>query len=85
MKNHRWLPESARWLISNGKVESAHFYLTKCAKVNSREQFMADLKPEVQNFTQSDHFYADIDRNFHSDKAFMFYSPDSVQSNNCRK
>ncbi|XP_036963976.1 solute carrier family 22 member 7-like isoform X3 [Acanthopagrus latus] len=42
-----WLPESARWLISNGKVESAHFYLTKCAKVNGREQFMADLKPEV--------------------------------------
>ncbi|XP_030280198.1 solute carrier family 22 member 7-like isoform X2 [Sparus aurata] len=42
-----WLPESARWLISNGKVESAHFYLTKCAKVNSREQFMADLKPEI--------------------------------------
>ena len=56
MKNHRWLPESARWLISNGKVESAHFYLTKCAKVNGREQFMADLKPEVQNFKQSDHF-----------------------------
>ncbi|KAM8772701.1 solute carrier family 22 member 7-like isoform 1-T1 [Acanthopagrus schlegelii] len=42
-----WLPESARWLISNGKVESAHFYLTKCAKVNGREQFMTDLKPEV--------------------------------------
>ncbi|XP_072239937.1 solute carrier family 22 member 7-like [Leuresthes tenuis] len=43
----RWLPESARWLISNGKVDSAHFYLSKCAKVNRREAFMADLKPEV--------------------------------------
>uniref|UniRef100_A0A671WHJ8 Solute carrier family 22 member 6 n=1 Tax=Sparus aurata TaxID=8175 RepID=A0A671WHJ8_SPAAU len=42
-----WLPESARWLISNGKVESAHFYLTKCAKVNGREQFMADINLEV--------------------------------------
>ncbi|XP_073319495.1 solute carrier family 22 member 7-like [Pagrus major] len=42
-----WLPESARWLISNGKAESAHFYLTKCAKVNGREQFMADLNPEA--------------------------------------
>ncbi|XP_073329784.1 solute carrier family 22 member 7-like [Pagrus major] len=42
-----WLPESARWLISNGKAESAHFYLTKCAKVNGRKQFMADLKPEA--------------------------------------
>nr|XP_046273581.1 solute carrier family 22 member 7-like [Scatophagus argus] len=42
-----WLPESARWLISNGKVNRAHFYLNKCAKVNRREQFMADLRPEV--------------------------------------
>ncbi|KAF3852342.1 hypothetical protein F7725_005697 [Dissostichus mawsoni] len=41
-----WLPESARWLISNGNVKAAHFYLRKCAKVNGREQFMADLKPE---------------------------------------
>ncbi|XP_067352658.1 solute carrier family 22 member 7-like [Channa argus] len=42
-----WIPESARWLISNGKVNSAHFYLKKCAEVNGREQFMTDLKPEV--------------------------------------
>ncbi|XP_013863350.1 solute carrier family 22 member 7 [Austrofundulus limnaeus] len=42
-----WLPESARWLISNGRVNSAHFYLSKCAKFNGREEFMADLKPEV--------------------------------------
>ncbi|KAM7010069.1 solute carrier family 22 member 7-like isoform 2-T2 [Tautogolabrus adspersus] len=42
-----WLPESARWLISNGKVQRAHFYLNKCAQMNGREQFVADLKPEV--------------------------------------
>ncbi|CAJ1052326.1 solute carrier family 22 member 7-like [Xyrichtys novacula] len=42
-----WLPESARWLISNGKVQRAHFYLSQCAQMNCREQFMADLKPEV--------------------------------------
>ncbi|XP_034745850.1 solute carrier family 22 member 7b.1 isoform X1 [Etheostoma cragini] len=42
-----WLPESARWLISNGKVNSAHFYLSKCAKVNGREHFMAEIKPET--------------------------------------
>uniref|UniRef100_A0A3Q3SLS6 Solute carrier family 22 member 6 n=1 Tax=Mastacembelus armatus TaxID=205130 RepID=A0A3Q3SLS6_9TELE len=42
-----WIPESARWLVSNGRVNTAHFYLSKCAKVNGREQFMADLKPEV--------------------------------------
>lgn len=47
----RWLPESARWLMSNGKVKSAHFYLTKCAIINCREEFMADLKPEVIYFT----------------------------------
>ncbi|XP_070768708.1 uncharacterized protein [Enoplosus armatus] len=43
----RLLPESARWLISNGKFNSAHFYLNMCAKVNGREQFMAELKPET--------------------------------------
>ncbi|XP_038569260.1 solute carrier family 22 member 7-like [Micropterus salmoides] len=42
-----WLPESARWLISNGKISSAHFYLNMCAKVNGREQFVADLQPEI--------------------------------------
>ncbi|XP_037621374.1 solute carrier family 22 member 7-like isoform X1 [Sebastes umbrosus] len=42
-----WLPESARWLISTGKVNSAHFHLSKCAKVNGREQFMAEIKPET--------------------------------------
>lgn len=47
MMSWRLLPESARWLISNGKVESAHIYLSECAKVNGREEFMADLKPEL--------------------------------------
>lgn len=42
-----WVPESARWLISNGKVHSAHYYLCICAKVNHREEFMSDIKPEV--------------------------------------
>ncbi|CAJ1052325.1 solute carrier family 22 member 7-like [Xyrichtys novacula] len=46
MATWRWVPESARWLISNGKIQKAHFYLRKCAQVNGREQFMADLKPE---------------------------------------
>ncbi|KAI4832068.1 hypothetical protein KUCAC02_015052 [Chaenocephalus aceratus] len=46
-----WFPESARWLISNRKLKSAHFYLNKCAKINGREQFMADLKPGVLSET----------------------------------
>lgn len=52
-KYDRWIPESARWLISNGKVDSAHFYLSKCAEVNGREQFMTDLKPEVKTYISS--------------------------------
>ncbi|XP_059196834.1 solute carrier family 22 member 7-like [Centropristis striata] len=42
-----WVPESARWLISNGKINRARFYLNKCANVNGREHFIADLKPEL--------------------------------------
>uniref|UniRef100_A0A3B3DD73 Solute carrier family 22 member 6 n=2 Tax=Oryzias melastigma TaxID=30732 RepID=A0A3B3DD73_ORYME len=47
MMTWRWLPESARWLISTGKVDEAHFYLHECATVNHRKDFMTDLKPEV--------------------------------------
>ncbi|KAJ4944948.1 hypothetical protein JOQ06_013487 [Pogonophryne albipinna] len=46
-----WVPESARWLISNRKLKSAHFYLNKCAQINGREQFMAGLKPGVLSET----------------------------------
>ncbi|KAE8300216.1 Solute carrier family 22 member 7 Organic anion transporter 2 [Larimichthys crocea] len=42
-----WIPESARWLMANGKLNSAHSYLSKCAKVNGREQFMTDVTTEV--------------------------------------
>ncbi|XP_077381422.1 solute carrier family 22 member 7-like [Festucalex cinctus] len=42
----RWLPESARWLLTQGKVSRAYFYLRNCAKVNHREEFLDHLKPE---------------------------------------
>lgn len=42
-----WVPDSARWLISNGKVHRAHHYLMMCAKVNNREEFKSDIKPEI--------------------------------------
>ncbi|KAL2096627.1 hypothetical protein ACEWY4_008775 [Coilia grayii] len=42
-----WLPESARWLIANGKLEEAHYHLTRCARANKREQVMMDMKPQV--------------------------------------
>ncbi|XP_051940762.1 solute carrier family 22 member 7-like isoform X3 [Hippocampus zosterae] len=41
-----WIPESARWLVSQGKIDPAYLYLSKCAEVNGRKQFMDDLKPE---------------------------------------
>ncbi|XP_037118867.1 solute carrier family 22 member 7-like [Syngnathus acus] len=42
-----WLPESARWLLSHGKVNRTYFYLRKCAQVNCREQFLDHLNPET--------------------------------------
>ncbi|XP_041918660.1 solute carrier family 22 member 7-like [Alosa sapidissima] len=42
-----WLPESARWLIANGRLDEAHYYLTRCARANNREQVMMDIKPHV--------------------------------------
>uniref|UniRef100_A0A671Q052 Solute carrier family 22 member 6 n=1 Tax=Sinocyclocheilus anshuiensis TaxID=1608454 RepID=A0A671Q052_9TELE len=34
-----WIPESARWLIANGKAETAYKYLQKCATFNKRRDF----------------------------------------------
>ncbi|XP_076004191.1 solute carrier family 22 member 7-like [Genypterus blacodes] len=41
----RWLPESSRWLAANGKVEAAHYYIMKCAKMNNRSTCMAAITP----------------------------------------
>ncbi|KAM3865178.1 solute carrier family 22 member 7-like [Diretmus argenteus] len=43
----RWTPESARWLIANGKLEQAQYYLLKCAKMNKTEDFAHTLKTEA--------------------------------------
>ncbi|KAM8772704.1 solute carrier family 22 member 7-like [Acanthopagrus schlegelii] len=43
----RWMPESARWLIANGKLEQAQMYLKKCAKMNQAEKSVDKLKTEV--------------------------------------
>ncbi|CAJ1052323.1 solute carrier family 22 member 7-like [Xyrichtys novacula] len=43
----RWMPESARWLIANGKLEQAQFYLRQCAKMNQREDAIDSLKTET--------------------------------------
>uniref|UniRef100_A0A8C2X5H0 Solute carrier family 22 member 7b, tandem duplicate 3 n=1 Tax=Cyclopterus lumpus TaxID=8103 RepID=A0A8C2X5H0_CYCLU len=43
----RWMPESARWLIANGKLEQAQMYLKKCAKMNGTAELIDTLKMEV--------------------------------------
>ncbi|XP_041803923.1 solute carrier family 22 member 7-like [Chelmon rostratus] len=39
-----WIPESARWLLANGKVKRAQIYLDKCAKFNKRQKLSSRLK-----------------------------------------
>ncbi|XP_077575182.1 solute carrier family 22 member 7-like [Stigmatopora nigra] len=43
----RWMPESARWLIANGKLEEAHKCLKKCAQMNGTEAFYEGIEPET--------------------------------------
>ncbi|XP_040891103.1 solute carrier family 22 member 7-like [Toxotes jaculatrix] len=43
----RWMPESARWLIANGKLEQAQMYLKKCAMMNQTEESIHTLKTET--------------------------------------
>nr|XP_046189427.1 solute carrier family 22 member 7-like [Oncorhynchus gorbuscha] len=43
----RWIPESARWLIANGKFEKANFYLQQCAQINQKQEFASEITPET--------------------------------------
>ncbi|KAG9268273.1 solute carrier family 22 member 7-like [Astyanax mexicanus] len=42
-----WIPESARWLIVNGRTDRAYSYLQKCASVNGKEEFTSKVKLET--------------------------------------
>ncbi|XP_071359257.1 solute carrier family 22 member 7a [Trachinotus anak] len=42
-----WLPESARWLLANGKAEEAQKYLVQCAKMNKKNEYTAKLDTET--------------------------------------
>ncbi|KAA0707601.1 Tau-tubulin kinase 1 [Triplophysa tibetana] len=61
----RWIPESARWLLANGKVEEAQKYLIKCAKMNGKTRYMEKLdtltlkKVTIPGVTKS-HSYLDL-------------------------
>uniref|UniRef100_W5K3W7 Solute carrier family 22 member 7b, tandem duplicate 1 n=1 Tax=Astyanax mexicanus TaxID=7994 RepID=W5K3W7_ASTMX len=51
-----WIPESARWLIANGRLEEAHYYLSKCASANHREKSLKVKKMSnlVRKYTYLD-------------------------------
>ncbi|XP_032266105.1 solute carrier family 22 member 7 isoform X2 [Phoca vitulina] len=44
-----WVPESARWLLTRGRVEEAHRYLLRCARLNGRPMGEDSLSREALN------------------------------------
>lgn len=61
-----WLPESARWLLANGKVERAQFYLDKCASFNKKPKLSNKMKlealssVEIQEKQDKNYTYLDL-------------------------
>ncbi|XP_044227960.1 solute carrier family 22 member 7-like isoform X1 [Thunnus albacares] len=60
-----WIPESARWLLANGKMEKAQYYLDRCAKFNKRQKLSSKLKLEtlsnIQILENQDKNYSYLD------------------------
>uniref|UniRef100_H3CWW9 Solute carrier family 22 member 6 n=1 Tax=Tetraodon nigroviridis TaxID=99883 RepID=H3CWW9_TETNG len=60
----RWIPESARWLLANGRVERAQFYLGKCAKFNKRQassKFKSEALSNIELLNKQDKNYSYLD------------------------
>ncbi|XP_076137384.1 solute carrier family 22 member 7a [Alosa pseudoharengus] len=59
-----WIPESARWLLANGKVEEAKTYLEQCARMNSKHSAKLDsqtlCKVTVTEAANKDYTYLDL-------------------------
>ncbi|XP_051967545.1 solute carrier family 22 member 7a [Xyrauchen texanus] len=61
-----WIPESARWLLANGKVEEAQKYLLQCAKMNGKYSYTDKLNIEtlkkitIPEVTNKNHSYLDL-------------------------
>ncbi|KAM3862928.1 solute carrier family 22 member 7-like [Diretmus argenteus] len=56
-----WVPESARWLLANGKVERAQFYLDQCARVNKRKKLSSRFKLETVEMENQSKNYSYLD------------------------
>uniref|UniRef100_A0A671MWW3 Solute carrier family 22 member 7-like n=1 Tax=Sinocyclocheilus anshuiensis TaxID=1608454 RepID=A0A671MWW3_9TELE len=63
-----WVPESARWLIANGRVDKAHYYLHKCAVMNRKKEIIVierisiNFQKEIQNIRNRKYSYLDLVR-----------------------
>nr|XP_046167255.1 solute carrier family 22 member 7a [Oncorhynchus gorbuscha] len=61
-----WIPESARWLLANGKVKEAKKYLVQCAIMNGKYGYAAKLDTEtlrkvtVSEVANKDYSYLDL-------------------------
>ncbi|XP_070778751.1 solute carrier family 22 member 7a [Enoplosus armatus] len=61
-----WLPESARWLLANGRTEEAKKYLVQCARMNGENEYTSKLDTEalgkvtVSEVAQKNHSYLDL-------------------------
>ncbi|XP_031719142.1 solute carrier family 22 member 7a [Anarrhichthys ocellatus] len=58
-----WLPESARWLLTNGRVEEAKKYLVQCAKMNKKNECTSSLETEALRkitVAEKNHSYLDL-------------------------
>lgn len=73
----RWIPESARWLLANGKVEEAKKYLVQCARMNGKHS--AKLDSEVRTTVVKSTPYIIVKVVLFSLKLMSLYMTDSQQ------
>ncbi|XP_069092476.1 solute carrier family 22 member 7-like [Pleurodeles waltl] len=64
-----WLPESARWLLTKGKMQEAHDLLVRCSSMNGQAQLPPSINTEVlgkiaeEEHTDTHYSYFDLFRN----------------------
>ncbi|XP_054635358.1 solute carrier family 22 member 7a [Dunckerocampus dactyliophorus] len=59
-----WLPESARWLLANGRTDEARKYLLRCARMNKKNHSNLEAetleKVTVSEVAEKTHSYLDL-------------------------